>query len=349
MTNLELGAIGEAMDNLSQIMDSSKYASETIRRLQSFSGAPSSHSDSVAFDISGTVEQALNMTKVWWKTRPEAMGASIEVIPDLESDCYVKGKESEIFEVVVNLIKNASEAMPAGGSLSIGLKNDGTNVELKVSDSGMGVSEENQRKIFMPFFTTKGFESSGMGLASSHGIVANHGGEIVLNSKEGMGATFIVKLPLAQRPLEEKRAGFVSRLKKDLCVLVADDAAPVLDTITMALKQLNQTVLIAGDGREAVEIWQNNHVDVVICDLGMPELNGWEVGMKIMEGHSEQGRPKTPFILITGWEGQKLEKDKIRAAGVDCIIEKPVEINELVMAINSVLDEDCDSLASLGG
>ena len=110
----------------------------------------------------------------------------------------VRGRATEIYEVVINLIKNALEAMPGGGVLTIATTEEQDKVHLKVSDTGHGISDQNLSRIFEPFFTTKGFQSSGLGLASSYGIIKKHQGEIKVSSLPKFGTTFTIILPRAE-------------------------------------------------------------------------------------------------------------------------------------------------------
>lgn len=337
MTNLELGLMGEAIENLSLILHSSKLASETVKRLQNFAGSKGALKDNKRFDLYETVEQAIEMTKVWWKTKPEKQGRPIKVIKGLERGCYVEGRESELFEVVVNLIKNACEAMPEGGTLEINLGESDGVIELTVSDTGTGVPEDIKKKIFLPFFTTKGSDSVGMGLASSYGIVSNHDGKLLLSGEPGKGATFTMRLQGRQGSLPSTNDLANSRLEANLNILVVDDSTGTLNILSKTLKQLDQFVFEASNGQDALDLLERESIDLVICDLGMPNMTGWDVGEKIVARNALKGARKTPFILITGWAGQKDNHERIIESGVDYVLEKPIDNNELVRAINTVI------------
>ncbi len=337
MTNLELGQMGEAIENLSLILDSSKLASDTVKRLQHFAGSKSPLTDNKAFDLYETVEQAIGMTKVWWKTRPEKQGKVIKVVKRLERGCHVEGRESELFEVVVNLIKNACEAMPEGGVLDINLEQKDGVIELNVSDSGIGVPKDIQKKIFLPFFTTKGSDSVGMGLASSYGIIGNHDGKLLVNSQAGKGATFTIRLQQSHRSFSPKTELENSKLQSNLNILLVDDSVGTLNILTKLLKQMGQSVFQASTGQEALELLDRLDTDLVICDLGLPDMTGWEVGEKIIGKDSLCGSRKTPFIIITGWAGQRDNHSKIVESGVDYLLEKPIDKDQLLTAMNEVI------------
>jgi CheY-like chemotaxis protein len=134
---------------------------------------------------------------------------------------------------------------------------------------------------------------------------------------------------------------------RDLTILAIDDTELVVEFLRTALGIAHHKVLTALSGPEALEIFRDHQVDVVICDLGMPEMSGWEVGKKIREICREKSTAKTPFILLTGWGGQIMEKDKIIESGVDAVLEKPVEITKLLTAIQEALHKSQRSRTSL--
>ncbi len=338
--NLELENIAKVNRHLEQILESSRFGAETVKRLQSFANL---NSDPVAagtnmFDLSDLVRQAIEMTKPWWKTFPEREGIAVQLNLDLINGCFVQGKQNELFEVVVNLIKNAAEALPEGGDITVKTSVTGRTVAFRVDDTGVGIPRESLNKVFDPFWTTKGPDGTGMGLAVSYGIVTRHGGTISAESREGDGSTFTVNLPIAK--------GFSERSEPDqnvfdleLRILAIDDIQLLLSMLKEGLTEYGQTVFTALSGREGLELFKHKEVDLVICDLGMPELNGWQVGKAIKNICKEKSVPKTPFILLTGWAGQFDEEQKMIESGVDAIIEKPVDITKLVEIIRDVVNQ----------
>lgn len=339
--SLEMGDIFSAKADLDRILESTRFGSETVKRLQSFAGLrlDTSTSRGKIFDLSHTVAQAIEMSKVWWKTFAEKKGIAIRMIQNLTRDCSIKGRENEVFEVAVNLIKNAVEALPLGGEIAIETFKLNNQVCFRVTDNGKGIAQENLRKIFEPFFTTKGMQSTGMGLASSYGIVVRNGGEIRAASKEGNGACFTVTFPLAVESIEDSAKEYEKPFDLNLNILIIDDIKPVVKMLKQGLIKYGQTVFCALSGREGLDIFGQSEVDLVICDLGMPEMNGWEVGRRIKQSCERSGIPKIPFILLTGWGGQVEEREKIRESGVDAVVEKPVDIPKLLGIIREVLEK----------
>ena len=291
------------------------------------------------FDLSETVKQTVEITKPFWKTGPYREGIRVALNLELMERCFVNAKESEMTEVLVNLVKNAAEALPTGGEIRIKTFLQGDQVILQVIDDGVGIKREHLKKVFEPFWSTKGVSTgTGMGLAVSHGIISRHGGSISVESEEGKGAIFTVTLPLAKAPQEASMASGAKMLRAKLNILVVDDIAVIVMHLKGILTKHQQTVFSATSGEEALEIFRNNKIDVVICDLSMPGLNGWDVGRTIRAICQERGLPKTPFILLTGWGGQELEQEKIIESAVDAIVEKPIDSKNLMVTVRKVAE-----------
>ncbi len=340
LADLELANFSEAETKMKRIIKSVSAGADTVRRLQDFAHARTDEAalSGKVFDLSSTVEQTLEILKPYWKTNPEKRGIKISLRCNLSKDCFVRGKENEMFEVVVNLIKNAVEALPRGGDIKISTYVDKDQVHLNVQDNGVGIAEANLERIFEPFWSTKGIDGIGMGLASSYGIVRRHKGEIFAESAPGHRTAFTVKLPL-----EKKSSGKGSRAPADRAqvayrVLIIDDSEDSVWVLRNGLTREGQEVLASLSGHQGIEIFKNEQVDVVICDLGMPGLNGWEVGKALKDICLERGVPRPPFILLTGWGGLLDEKEKLLECGVDRILEKPFLVKNLLEIVQDLLE-----------
>jgi CheY-like chemotaxis protein/anti-sigma regulatory factor (Ser/Thr protein kinase) len=264
----------------------------------------------------------------------------------LSDECFARGKEDELFEVAVNLIKNAAEALPEGGVMTVTTRIEGNQVVFQVKDTGVGISRDDLGKVFDPFWSAKGLIRAGMGLSVSYGIVSRHGGTISVESELGKGSTFTVRLPLSDNAREKALSLPVTPPLRELTILAVDDSEHVLGFLRDVLSRADHTVLTALSGFAAIETFRDRHVDVVICDLGMPGMSGWEVGKEIREICRESSTGKPPFIMLTGWGAQVLEKDKITESGVDVVLTKPVEIAELLRVIQEVVCRNQQSRAS---
>ncbi len=337
-SDLDLGDIDGAQDCLTQVIESARAGAETVKRLQEFARVRnvSQGGQGKVFDLARSVEDAIGMTKPWWNTRPDNEGFPISLKRHLRTGCFVKGIENDLFEVAVNLIKNAAEALPRGGEIRVSVGVEGSSVMLIVQDNGTGIAQKDKGRIFEPFWTTKGCQGTGMGLSSTLGIVQRHAGKISVESREGEGTIFTVQLPFSPDEESSKQPALPECQKFRLHILVVDDLSLVTNQIASTLTNLGQTVFTALNGRQALRIFRETHIDLIICDLGMPGLNGWQVGERIKEICRELGRFKPPFIMLTGWGGQLDERERMNKGGVDRIIEKPVDGFQLMDAIREL-------------
>lgn len=336
---LEEGDLEAVGTLLNQIVESSRFGGKVVKSLQDFTEglAESKVARGKILDLSDTVEQAIEFSLPWWKINPEERGKQIVLNKDLSRGCFVAGHEIDLCEVILALIKNAAEAMTEGGEIRIATAVEKDDVVLALQDSGPGISKENLSKVFEPFWTSKGPPFIGMGLAAALGIVRRHGGEISVESEEGQGTVFTVRLPRA-KVLSDREPGTmrIEDLGVKLRILAVDDDSLIAHLLEELLTRFGQTVYSALSGEEAIELFKNNEVDLVVCDLIMPNMNGWEVLRQLRTICEDAGRAKPPFIVMTGWTGQELEKENIAACGVDELVPKPVETAKLLEAIRRV-------------
>jgi PAS domain S-box-containing protein len=339
LTELASGDENAAIINLEQILESAKMGSETVKRLQDFARIRTEDVNLKGdlFNLSKTVESAIEMSKPWWKTSPEKEGFSIELVKKLTPEAYIRGNENEIFEVVVNLIKNASEALPQGGVIKITLSMIKDKVRLMVEDNGVGIGEEEKAHLFQPFWTTKGYSGTGMGLATCYGIVKRHKGEIDVQSAQDLGASFIVTLPASEKPASSKTAINVKDPGIKLNVLVIDDMPAVLKQLDRGLSKLGQTVFTARSGAEGIEIVKETLVDLVVCDLGMPGMNGIRVAREIKSLFERRKVKRPHLIILTGWGGQIHRTEAKAENGVDLILEKPIGSDQLLQKVKEIM------------
>jgi len=208
---------------------------------------------------------------------------------------------------------------------------DGDHVLIGVKDSGIGMSGEVQKRTFDPFFTTKGTRGSGLGLSICYGIVSRHNGDIKVNSEIGRGTTFTIRLPLSLpgEALAEKAEMRQPEIRAR--ILVVDDDEMMRAVLTDILIQSGCHVDEVAFGREGIELFNQDEYDMVLTDLGLEDMSGWDVAMKI-KGRS----PSTPVALITGW-GMQLSEEETHSRGVDFVVSKPFRLEELRSIINKGL------------
>jgi len=329
---LRLRAVEPAMrEALGLLITAATDGAETVRRLQDFARQQPDRPPG-SCRLAGAVGEALEITRPRWQGEPQRQGRSIEVERDLPADLPpVCGSASELREALVNLILNAVDAMPEGGRLVVRGRLVSPPaaprcVELAISDTGVGMSEEVRQRIFDPFFSTKGKHGMGLGLSVVYGIVERHRGAIEVESAEGVGTTIRLRLPLSQgRPpsAPERPAGPAPTRR----ILLIDDDATVRQTLAGLLRAIGHSVAEASSGPEGLQSLEREPPDCVLTDLGMPGMSGWEVAREVRRRH-----PALPVLLLTGW-GEQPTGAAAPGEGVNRILGKPIRLGELQAAI----------------
>lgn len=302
----------------------------TVRRLQHFTRKRRDE-EFFPVDLNQAIKDTLAITEAKWKDETNLAGVTIEVVTSYGKISPVMGNISELREVLTNIIFNAVEAMPKGGTLSFETHEEEGWVCVSVSDTGIGMSDEVKAKLFDPFFTTKGVKGTGLGLSVSYGIIRGHRGEINVKSQHGRGTTMLIRLPLPSklRPVPQPK---VTRPAKPGRILIIDDDKMVRELLSDILLAAGHTVVPAAGGREGLRLFRHGAFDLVFTDLGMPECSGWEVaaGVKAIA-------PRTPVALVTGW-GLTLDRAKLKEAGVDLVLNKPFEYPDVMAVVAEGLD-----------
>jgi two-component system cell cycle sensor histidine kinase/response regulator CckA len=289
-----------------------------------------------------------NLEKLLRRTIPEDV--AIEVLPDPYID-MVMADSGQIEQVIMNLASNAADAMPEGGRLIIETAQmdldeayadahpdvePGRYLMLSVADSGSGMDEETQERIFEPFFSTKGEGGTGLGLATVYGIVKQHGGSIWVYSELGTGSTFRVLLPVAEPNRIEKKAGGeppAARTGHETILLVEDNEQ-VRSLVFTMLKRMGYTVLAASNGRPALSVAGSHEgpLHLLLTDVVMPEMNGKELFAKTARKH-----PDLKVLYTSGYTDQVIAHRGVLNRGV-AFIQKPFTVDALAAKVREVLD-----------
>jgi len=252
--------------------------------------------------------------------------AMVEVVQDMPDQLYVEAERSELMEVFLNLIKNAVEAMPQGGTLLIRAWAEGGRAQVSFSDSGIGMDEETRSRLFQPFFSTKGVSGQGLGLASCRGILRSLGGDIAVYSQRQRGTTFSLRLPLCKTPGQEHTGTAVNRIPPGLSLLLVEDEALVAMGLTATLEDAGLKVNLASQVQEALAYLSQGVPDLLLCDLGLPDGTGWDIAVHLAELARTNGHKTPPMILLTGWTaGNALQPPPEDAAPVYAVLHKPVD------------------------
>ncbi|OGL05537.1 MAG: hypothetical protein A3I03_12050, partial [Candidatus Rokubacteria bacterium RIFCSPLOWO2_02_FULL_68_19] len=297
----------------------------TVRRIQEFARIRRDQ-PFVAVDLNRVVQDALEVTQSRWQEDAESRGVTIRVTTDLTPVPSVSGDPAELREVLTNLILNAVDAMPDGGTLTLATRADETTVSLSVSDTGTGMTPDVQPLIFDPFFTTKGPSGTGLGLSITYGIVSRHGGQIRVESAEGQGTTFHLTFPVSTVEAEPPRPAALEPGAPLRC-LVVDDEQSVLEVLGDVLAAGGHSAVLVADGAEAIRRFKAEPFDIVFTDLAMPGVNGWQVARAVKDQ-----APSVPVLLVTGW-GVELSPDELRGKGIDAVLSKPVQFEDILAAV----------------
>ncbi len=320
----------EVRESLKTIEKVAKDSAQTVKRLQEFTRRKGQE-ELFAVDVNAVVQDVIELTKPKWKDDAQKRGAKIEIHFQPGKVPSVLAHASEMREVITNIVLNALEAMPNGGKIEIQTLRKGDKVHIEIADSGIGMSEAIKKKIFEPFFTTKPFTNSGLGLSMSYGIIKRFGGEIEVESQEGLGTTFTITLPASEGGKVEKDQAFISPNHRSARILVIDDEETVRDVLSRMLTQFHHRVFVAKNGEEGIRLFKEDPFDMVLTDLGMPGISGWEVCRKI-----KMLNPSVPVGMITGW-GHEIDEKKREEAGLDFVITKPFDLNQILHVLSERL------------
>ena len=304
---------------------------ETIRRIQEFTRIQPDEPVG-AVDLSLLVESVVEVMKPSWESSMHARDSRVDIEFDLAEDTLAAGIAPEIREVLANILLNAVQAMPDGGTIRISTGGSDPLALVRVQDTGIGMSEDVRSRVFDPFFTTKGVEGTGLGMSVAYGIVKRHGGRIAVESELGKGTSVTVFLPAASEALSEKSIEQKSpKAVLPARILVVEDEEMFAKVFVEMLSEYGHIVCTARSGSDAIKQFRDEPFDLVFTDLGMPEMSGWQVAKSIKDM-----KPSTPVVLLTGW-GAKVDEGQLAASQIDMILSKPVKMEELSSIISTAL------------
>jgi signal transduction histidine kinase/CheY-like chemotaxis protein len=332
------------------IIKTAEDGAKTVKRIQDFARQRRDHDFELVL-VDQILMDASEITRPRWKNCAEASNIHITLDLQIGSNAMVMGDDSELREVLVNMVFNAIDAMPEGGTLSLITRTVNDSVLIRVVDSGVGMYPEVRSRIFDPFFTTKGTAGLGLGLAVSFGIIRRHGGNIEVESQYGSGTEFRITLPLAKmadKPVKEESESTALPLpapavgveltpheRPQTRLLIVDDEDFVRELLRDILEGEHCEVFLAESGAEALTLFSQLEFDGVFTDVGMPGMSGWELAREI-----RQSNTLIPIAVITGW-GEAVGSHEQKAAGVNWIVAKPFTADRIVELVQEI--------GSLGG
>ncbi|HEY2778681.1 MAG TPA: ATP-binding protein [Gaiellaceae bacterium] len=268
------------------------------------------------------------------------IGEDVELVTMLGTELApIRADPTQLEQVIINLAVNARDAMPQGGSVTIETANvvidDGTFVELRLTDTGIGMTESERRQLFDPFFTTKE-GGTGLGLATVYGIVDQSGGTIEVESAPGLGSSFRILLPAEWAPLDlpELDSSSLGPAHGEETVLLVEDELVVRRLVAEILESNGYTVLQAGDGPSALELLRRHtgSLDLLLTDVVMPGMSGPDVA-----GAIAAMRPGAQVLYISGYTDSSVGQHGVLDPGVP-FLQKPFDADVLSRKVRDVLD-----------
>jgi PAS domain S-box-containing protein len=333
---------GRTIDKLNAAMQAAEQAAEVSRKMLTYLGQVTGKQESL--DLS-------EFCKIWLPMLHNAMPKNVDLATDFPSPGpIIKANAEQVLQIVTNLVTNGWEALDdQRGTLALIVSTvspadiskahrfpvnwqagDGAYACLEVRDSGCGIAAEDLEEVFAPFFSTK-FAGRGLGLPVVAGLVQAHNGVVTVESSGGRGSVFRVFFPILTEEvcrLPDTTAKIWER-ERGGTVLLVDDDKIVLSITGMLLAELGFTVLFAGDGLEALEIFlqHKDEIRFVLSDVSMPRMNGWEVLTAL-----RHITPGLPVILTSGYTEEEVMEDD-RPDRPKAFLAKPYELEELEIAI----------------
>ncbi len=301
----------------------------TIKRIQEFSRV-NRDANFEPLSLNRLIEDTLKVISPIWKDQAQKKSISIEIDKEFGDTPNVEGNAPELREVFANIIINAVEAMPEGGHITIRTWAEGDRSFASVTDTGVGISRTVQDRLFDPFYTSKGPSNSGLGLSVAYGIVCRHEGNIEVVSEESVGTTFTLDFPSTDKPEKPVSEEITQVASESARILVIDDDDSVRNVLVAMLKHLGHDVVFARDGASGVEQLDHGEFSMVLTDLGMPGMSGWDVASAVKAKY-----PETPVVLITGW-GREIGAEEAARNRVDFVLPKPFQLCNIASMIESV-------------
>jgi signal transduction histidine kinase/CHASE3 domain sensor protein/CheY-like chemotaxis protein len=316
----------------------------TVARMRMFYRPRGAELTLSPLDVNELLRQVAELTRARWRDIPQERGVVIELKDELAPDMpRILGAETEIRDALTNLVLNAVDAMPTGGTLTLrsgakgatkGRGNATAAAFIEISDTGVGMTEAVRNRCLEPFFTTKGERGTGLGLAMVYGMVQRHSADLDIESEVGRGTTVRLYFPVAGLEGIE-RPRLAVRGPRAMHVLLIDDDPLLLRSLSEVLTGDGHTVTVAEGGQSGIDEFfaarkRGDPFEAVITDLGMPNVDGRTVAAAI-----KAAAPEVPIILLTGW-GQRLQTEEELPEHVDRVLSKPPRILELRTALEEL-------------
>jgi len=336
---LEPGPGGDILADLEQIRRGGQRATGLTQQLLTFGSRKIINL--AALDLNQAVRESNDLLA-------STVGGEIQIVTDLAPDLRnALGEVTNIAQIILNLTLNARHAMPDGGTLTVVTSNIdvttdgvatahlpvGRYARLTIRDTGHGMTPETLRRAIEPFFTTKGAgQGSGLGLATTYGIVTQLGGALRIESSPGNGTAIIIDLPTTDQPIYTPPPSPTPAGGTET-ILLADDEDGIRDAAARTLHKAGYTVLVAVDGPDALDVAEQypHPIDLLLSDVVMPGMLGDELAARLL-----QRRPATKVLFMSGYAGDLMHDHGTLEPGVT-VLPKPFTATELLTAIRTMI------------
>jgi signal transduction histidine kinase len=312
---------------VSMIREAAQESARIVSRLREFYRYRNETEVFGPIMIDDLARDVVLLTQPRWKNQALAQGTTIRIEMETGSVPSVSGNETEIREILTNLVFNAVDAIRGSGTIWVRTAVENSEVVVEIEDDGIGMSPETRKRCLEPFFSTKSERGSGLGLGIVYGIVRRHSGTISIESEEGSGTTVRITLPIRREAAVPEEEEPLESPDHPLRILVVEDEPLVKEVITVYLDEDGHTVETAENGVEGLMKFEAGDYDVVLTDRSMPEMNGDQLALAI-----KRRNPKIPVVLLTGF-GDLMESGGEHPSGVDIIVSKPFTFDTLRSAI----------------
>jgi len=324
---------------LTTIQRAIEDVARTVARMREFYREREAQLTLERVDLNRAVRQIAELTRPRWSDLPQQRGVMVDLRTELRDSLPdIMGAENEIRDALTNLIFNAVDAMPNGGTLTVRtLTSAGAGGEdrvlIEVTDTGVGMDEDTRRRCLEPFFTTKGERGTGLGLAMVYGMIQRHSAELDIESAAGVGTTVRLSFPAhTSSAVSTQQEGNLPVAGRRLRILLVDDDPLLIKSLQDTLQEDGHQIAATHGGQAGIDAFaaalkRGEGLDVVITDLGMPYVDGRKVAASI-----KMLSATTPVILLTGW-GQRLIAANDIPPHVDKLLSKPPRLHELRAAL----------------
>jgi len=343
LAKMKIEADSEIKDDIKEVLLASDRAKNLVKQILAFSRQ--GKDEQIPVQMGLIVDEALNLLK-------SSLPSIIDIRKNIQSKSIILIDPTQLHQIIMNLGTNAAYAMmEKGGVLEVTLTDvsldsdfvsthqgiqPGAYLKLSVSDTGHGMTNEIQSRIFEPFFSTKPVgEGTGMGLSVVYGIIKNCGGTITVYSEPDKGTTLNVYFPIIESKEDEKPVKDMIIYRGSEHILIVDDEKSILDSTKKILEMLGYVVDIRVSCLEALELFKvmPDKFDLVITDMTMPQMTGDMLAQELTKI-----RPDIPVILCTGFS-EKIARGKAELMGIKAFLMKPLLTEKMSRTIRMVLDE----------